>query len=558
MAMQKNWLGKPWLGCLSVAVVVFIVALSLISHQLTTANFGADGGDLLAAVLTGGVPHPTGYPIYVLLGRLFQRIPLGSPYFRGTLLSALPVALAAGLLVASLPVAWLVLSFPLYPAPPSVGQGRSNSVAYRRVQPVDTPPMSISPPSLGKGGQGRWGIIAALIPAIIAGLAWGLSPLLLSQAVIVEVHGLQALFALLALGWAWLLLKGSSSGTKGIVLIVLAWLYGLGLGNHLTLLLFLPAIAVGLWYAWRDGLPARWVLFQCGALLLGTLVYLYLPLSARRYPPVNWGNPQTWQGFLWVVSGSPYQGYFLSAPVTDIPGRLLAWFSLLREQYGLLGLVLGAAGAVLSNQVDRRLGRLLLWVFFSYSLLALFYHTADSSVYLLPATLAWGVWIGFALWAAWPGRWRTLPWGKLLSLALFLVLLIRFPAVYRQVDPRTETRAAGFAQELLDVAPPGALVLTQSDPDTFSLWYYHFGLGWRPDVAIIAVQLTQYRWYRDTLIHTYPELTYPEGIENEENVQWGKIIPMLNPNRPICQSQVASTQPFEITYHCDFHPLPQN
>jgi hypothetical protein len=507
--MQKNWRGKLWLGCLSVAVVVFIVALSLISHQLTTANFGADGGDLLAAVLTGGVPHPTGYPTYVLLGMLFQRILVGSPYFRGALLSALPAALAAGLLVAGLL---------------STGLLRSDS-------------------------PGGWGMDAVAIPAVIAGLAWGLSPLLLSQAVIVEVHGLQALFALLALGWTWLLLQRPAGGALGTLLAALALMYGLGLGNHLTLLLFLPAIAAGIWYAWRGGLPARWVWIQVGALLLGTLVYLYLPLSARRYPPVNWGNPQTWQGFLWVVSGSPYQGYFLSTPA-DLAGRLIAWFGLLRQQYGLPGLVLGAAGAVVTSQADQRLGRLLLWVFTSYSVLVLVYHTADASVYLLPATMVWAVWIGFALRAAWQMHWRTIPGGILLSLALFLYLLVRFPAVYRQVDPRSENRLSAFSQALLDAAPPGALVLTQSDPDTFALWYDHFGLGQRPDIAVMATSLASFRWYQETLIHTYPDLHLPEPSQDGD-VRWGEKAVLLNSGRPICRTRIASQEPLSISFDCD-------
>jgi len=117
--------------CLLVVALVFFTALSLAASEPTQANYGVDGGDLLAAVLTNGVPHPTGYPTYMLLGNLFQRIPLGTPYFRGTLLSALPSALAAGLLAA-----WLGLSH----RPPSLGGGDR-----------DTLP----------------------IPAILAGLAWG-------------------------------------------------------------------------------------------------------------------------------------------------------------------------------------------------------------------------------------------------------------------------------------------------------------------------------------------------------------------------------------------------
>ena len=48
------------------------VYLASLAPGLTWANFGADGGDLIAAAATGGVAHPTGYPFYLLLARLFQ------------------------------------------------------------------------------------------------------------------------------------------------------------------------------------------------------------------------------------------------------------------------------------------------------------------------------------------------------------------------------------------------------------------------------------------------------------------------------------------------------
>src|SRR6478672_57766 len=54
---------------------------------VTWANDGADSGDLIAATATLGVAHPTGYPTYLLLARLFQLIPLGDLALRSTIFS---------------------------------------------------------------------------------------------------------------------------------------------------------------------------------------------------------------------------------------------------------------------------------------------------------------------------------------------------------------------------------------------------------------------------------------------------------------------------------------
>ena len=83
-------------GLVSIGVAIFY--LSVAQTRLSNANFGSDGGDFLAAILTRGIPHPTGYPTYTLLGILFQLFPSGTPVFRGALESMLTAALGAGLL----------------------------------------------------------------------------------------------------------------------------------------------------------------------------------------------------------------------------------------------------------------------------------------------------------------------------------------------------------------------------------------------------------------------------------------------------------------------------
>ena len=57
-----------------------------------------DPGDLQAAVATLGVPHPTGYPLFVLAGWLWVHLlPLGTMAFRLNLLVAVFGALAVSL-----------------------------------------------------------------------------------------------------------------------------------------------------------------------------------------------------------------------------------------------------------------------------------------------------------------------------------------------------------------------------------------------------------------------------------------------------------------------------
>ena len=74
------------------------VFIGLVILYLLTATRTLQGGDtaeftLVAAL--GGVPHPPGYPLYVLLARGFAQLPLGPLPFRVSLLSVVCGAAAA-------------------------------------------------------------------------------------------------------------------------------------------------------------------------------------------------------------------------------------------------------------------------------------------------------------------------------------------------------------------------------------------------------------------------------------------------------------------------------
>jgi hypothetical protein len=92
----RNFLQKS-LPPLILTISLSAVYLHSVAPGLSWANDGSDGGDLIAAAATGGVAHPTGYPLYLLLARVFQFLPFGSLAFRTNLLSAVPTVSSSAL-----------------------------------------------------------------------------------------------------------------------------------------------------------------------------------------------------------------------------------------------------------------------------------------------------------------------------------------------------------------------------------------------------------------------------------------------------------------------------
>ncbi|MBE0685467.1 MAG: DUF2723 domain-containing protein [Anaerolineaceae bacterium] len=504
-SMTKKILSSNAFLFLSVSLATGLSYLFTVSKRLTWANFGNDGGDFLSAILTGGIPHPTGYPTYTILGILFQKIPLGDPYFRLAMLSWLPAAIGAVLF------ALLI-----------------NQVLVDKSSAISTP------------------------TALLAGLVWGWMPFLWSQAVIIEVHGLQSLFLVLALWWIWILLNVLQRNDKPYQFILLSFCFGLAIGNHITILLFLPAILFALFVAYKNGQSKRIVFGQIFAVGLGTLIYLYLPLRAAQYPPINWGNPQTWQGFWWVISGNPYQNLVAANSISQIFTRISALAGLLIQQFGYPGVILGVMGAVQYKHQTKNLPAILVYIFFAFSFFAILYGTDDSITYLLAPFLVFVIWIGLGIATVIPWGWKKWPMGYGLLAIYAIMFIAAVPSTIQTINPRQQTQPADYAEYLMEQLPENSILLTSEDRDTFPVWYYHFGLQQRPDLAVIVLPLSQFRWYQETLTHTYPEIYFPELILQTTNKSgvWGESVPDLNPDRPVCRSTIQKTTGISIYVLC--------
>src|SRR3990172_13154908 len=70
--------------------------LATLAPTITWANGGADAAELAAAAKGLGVPHPSGYPLFILMGKLFTwLVPWGDTAHRLNFMSALTASLAA-------------------------------------------------------------------------------------------------------------------------------------------------------------------------------------------------------------------------------------------------------------------------------------------------------------------------------------------------------------------------------------------------------------------------------------------------------------------------------
>ena len=80
------------------AGLVFIATLALYAATLPPSILPGDSGELIAASHTLSIAHPPGYPLYMMLGKVFASVAAwGSVAYRYNLLSAILASVTAAI-----------------------------------------------------------------------------------------------------------------------------------------------------------------------------------------------------------------------------------------------------------------------------------------------------------------------------------------------------------------------------------------------------------------------------------------------------------------------------
>ena len=479
------------LAALGVAILAFALYGLTLAPGLTWNNSASDGGDLLTAAFTWGIPHPTGYPTYLLALRGFSAIvPFGSEAFRGNLFSAFTASAAIGLLFVA-------------------------TVRILRTLP------------LAERLHDRY----VLIAAGVSSLSLAASRELWSQATVTEVYALNALFVsatlLAALGLRDRQRAGELNWRFGLGI---GLLWGIALGNHLTIAaLIVPLLVWGLVGGGTRKLrPGHALPIVMGG-VLGLSVYAYAPIASSQAPALNWGHPDTLQGFWWMVSGTVYQGYAFGVGLEDLFDRLITSADLLLAQFAFFGLLLGLAGVTAVWAARRSFVAAQVIAMTLLVVYAVTYRTVDSFIYLIPAFMLFSVWMAagtLRLLAGVDELRKALPVLRttrrgVIAGAIVVIIIIVVPGFslvtnYARLDLSDDREAADYVEAAFEVMGPESIVFTRREETVFSLWYQSYVAEPGREVMPVSVPHIVFDWYWDDLARQFPDRmpdTRPTGLQ---------------------------------------------
>jgi hypothetical protein len=209
--------------------IVFIISLGIYIKTLSPSVGFVDSGELTVVSYTLGIAHPTGYPLYTLLGRLFTFLPVGSIAWRMNLASAIFASLSVLVLY--------YLSLYLFTGLHSVlqsNQKREEGRGTATCLPAGRLPTATAPSSHvidSEVAQTR-GELSRMVAAFITSLLFAFSSTLWSQAVVAEVYSLTVLLSVILI---FLIFRITIYNSPITEVILFPFLFGLALGNHMTI-----------------------------------------------------------------------------------------------------------------------------------------------------------------------------------------------------------------------------------------------------------------------------------------------------------------------------------
>ena len=428
-----------------IAAALFFIALFVYLRTLCPTLYWGDCGELATAAYTLGVAHPTGYPLWCLIGKLWTlMLPFGSVVWRLNTMSAVFGA-------AAIPC--------LYGFSRLTGAPRSISAA--------------------------------------AAALFAFSLTFWQQCLFCETYSMTAFYTSLLL---FLAARWRVRGRTGSDLKILAVAYGFAITNHQTNTLFLPGFLAFIFLSQpalislKDPAVRRqWA----STLILGAaplLFYAYIPIRALAQPAANWGNPVTPFSFWYHVTGRGYSDAMFHSAPSIVWGKLAVWAVALGNELPWFLVACAALGLIflLADRAQRPFGALLGWILLADIVYTVNYNIYNAYIYFIPAYIAISMLAPTGLIRLWRRAEAAIEPAKRTRFALLAASCLLAAAPFqllrhwRQNDLSHNWTCYDYGRNILATVPAGGVLIDNGkDTSAFAVCYLQNVEGYRNDVVLV-------------------------------------------------------------------------
>jgi hypothetical protein len=289
-------------------------------------------------------------------------------------------------------------------------------------------------------------------------------------------------------------------------------------------------VAIGAPMAWAVYTrQARFAVLALFVAVFGLSLYGILPIRAGLFPPINEGEPTTWDSLLAVLDREQYQKGPLYPRQADAVWQYYNYFQYFSWQFakdwggarGAFAVLfggLGLFGGIWHWWKDPKRAAAITTLTITVSLLLVFYldfkfgfsvrpgedlarEVRERDYFFVASFLLWGLWValGFAAILQWGADYfgeRLEGNAKWLATAPVLVIcLIPLAGNWLSASRRGETLPRDVAWDIIQSVAPYGILITAGDNDTFPFWYIQEVEGVRRDVIVANLSLMNTMWH---------------------------------------------------------------
>ncbi|MBU1627564.1 DUF2723 domain-containing protein, partial [bacterium] len=455
-----------------IATTLFFLVFSIYVKTSCKTIYLGDSPEFAAASYILGVAHPTGYPLFLMLGKLCTIIiPFGSIAFRANMLSVLCMAISAFLIF-------------------KIGK-----------------PLSLNP----------------AIAAFIA-LCTLFTPTIWAEAGVSKVYMLNLTFLLLSL---YLFFKFEK--TKDIRLLFTIFLtVGLGLSNHIFLIIFLiPFFIFLMSKRYRSLFDIKKISISLALLLLGLSIYIYIPLRTSMNPNICWGKPDNIPRLKTYITQQQYNVKKGVRDFSDFLFLLKKWILLIPSEYGW-AITLTIAIGIFAFFIKRRRIFIFLMSIILINLMIVWFYGVGKEfhlVYHIPVVVLSGL---FAYGLLSIDRVKKLLTDVKSIYCIFpLIVFFIFSKNYFIANRNDHQFGYFHGINIMNTMDKGAVFFGETDTALFPLYYLSFVENYRRDVKIIDRQMNVAYFLDGNFAHINPEEEMKIIKKSSGEVYYGEY-PRLN------------------------------
>lgn len=468
------------------SIIVFIIYL----FTLAPSVIQIDSGELATVQYTLGIAHPTGYPLFTILGFLFLQIPLGlRKITQANLLAATWSVFAIYFFIKVLIVLLI-----------NIEEKKNNVVSKKKQKTVAAIKFNED--------QKIFSIIAAAFFLAFSKTFW-------MQSTSVEVYSFQTMLFALILFFSFKAFSSKEEYSKSWSLVGLSFAFGFS--NHMTTLLAIPFAAILFFFKEKLTTSSIKIIFKTLVLSIPVLVliYLYLPIRAAQNPIMNWGNPINFENFWRHFTGKQYQ-VWLFASFEATKKQLGNFVSNFPSEFTIIGLFIGLIGFIFLYKIDKKIFLTTLATFLFAVLYSVNYDIVDLDSYFLLAYMIFSIWILFGFLLLFSKLEQLLKTKRMIIPIFTILIFVPLASNKSEVDQSDVYTFEDYTKTILNGVEKNSIILSyQWDYFISASYYFQNVEHFRKDVVVVDKELLRRSWYYNQLKRNHSDAI--KKIDDEVN-----------------------------------------